>query len=150
MADTKKTEPKTILVDAAHTVVGRLGSYVAKQALAGVHVNIINCEQAIITGKKIWILPHFSRIRDERGQIRHGPYMHRGPDKFVRRTIRGMLPWDKTRGQNAWRRIMCYTGTPAPFKNQKAEAVPRAHVTKLTNLNYITIGQLCKHLGAKL
>ncbi len=144
-----KQEAKKIVIDAADTIVGRMASHAAKHALNGAHVSVINCEKAIITGTRAWILPHHARIRADRGQIRHGPYMHRSADKFVRRIIRGMLPWNKPRGQDAFRRVMCYKGIPPEFKIVKAETIPKAHVTKLTTLNYITVNDLCKHLGAK-
>ena len=149
MADAKPAS-KVVVLDAAHTIAGRVASHAAKHALNGATVSIINCEQAIITGRRKWILPHHARIRAERGQIRHGPYIHRSADKFVRRMVRGMVPFNKRRGQEAFRRIMCYKGVPPDLKSVKAETLPKAHVTKLTTLNYITVDELCKHLGAKL
>jgi large subunit ribosomal protein L13 len=149
MADVKAPEKKLIVIDAAHSIVGRVASHAAKHVLRGSTIAIINCEQAIMTGRRKWILPHIAGIRADRGQIRHGPYMHRAADKFVRRIVRGMLPWNKRRGQEAYRDVMCYIGVPPQYKAVKAETVPKAHVTKLTTLNYITIEELTKHLGAK-
>lgn len=149
MAETKKPG-QSIVLDATSTIVGRLASHAAKQALNGSTVSVINCEKAIMTGRKTWILPTYATIRNERGQIRHGPYYHRRSDMFVRRIIRGMLPWNKQRGQEAFRRIMCYVGVPPQLRDAKAETLPKAHVTKLSTPNFVTIAELCKHLGAKL
>ncbi len=139
-----------IIIDATNTIVGRVGSYAAKQALGGANVKIINAEKAIMTGNKATIFAKYMHVRVERGQIRHGPYMHRGSDRFVRRIVRGMLPFEKTRGQNAYRNVMCYIGVPPELKGAKAEVLgAKANVNKLKTLNYVTISELCKHLGAK-
>lgn len=148
MAD--KQETKSIVIDAADCVVGRIGTYAAKHALAGANVSIVNCEKALMTGNKAFILAKYGHARSDRGQIRHGPYIHRGPDKFVRRIVRGMLPWNKERGQTAFRHVMCYIGVPPELKAVKGEQVKGAHLSKLTTLKYVTIADICKHLGAKL
>lgn len=148
MADEKQT--KKVVIDAADCVVGRLCTHAAKHALGGAHVSIINCEKALMTGSKPFVLAKYGHARSDRGQIRHGPYIHRGPDKFVRRIVRGMLPWNKERGQTAFRHVMCYIGVPPELKDVKGEQVKGSHLSKLRTLNYVTIGDICKHLGAKV
>ncbi|MEK6849545.1 MAG: 50S ribosomal protein L13 [Nanoarchaeota archaeon] len=148
MADEIKATPM-IVIDAADSIVGRFCTHAAIHALKGSNVSIINCEKALMTGSRAWIFAKYGHARSDRGQIRHGPYIHRGSDKFVRRIVRGMLPWSKERGQTAFRRVMCYIGVPPQFKDVKAEQVKGAHLSKLNTLKYIKIGDLCKHLGAK-
>ena len=138
------------VIDATNAIVGRLAVHAAKLALKGETVKIINVEKAIMTGNRAFILSKYSRVRDERGQIRHGPYMDRRSDMFVRRIIRGMLPFEKKPGREAFRRVLCYIGSPHELKDAKHEALEaKANVSKLTNTKYITISELCKHLGAK-
>src|SRR3989338_9925934 len=63
--------------------------------------------------------------RRDRGDPHHGPYHSRLPDRIVRRTIRGMLPYKQERGKKAFARIMCYIGTPKEIEG-KAMQVPGA------------------------
>ncbi|HSU73279.1 MAG TPA: 50S ribosomal protein L13 [Candidatus Binatia bacterium] len=140
----------TITLDATNTIVGRLCSHAAKHALRGDSVNIVNVEKAIMTGSRAFIFGKYTHARVERGQIRHGPYLHRRPDMFVRRIVRGMLPFEKARGKEAFGRVMCYKGVPPDLKDAKAETLgPKTQVAKLINVKYVTIADLCKHLGAK-
>ena len=137
-----------IIIDATNLIVGRLASYVAKKALLGEEVHIINSEKAIISGKKENIFKKFEKRR-EIGDPHHGPYYPRKADILVRRIIRGMLPYKKERGKEAFKRIKCYIGVPKNLEGKKAETLKSAHVSKLPTLKYITIGELSKHLGAK-
>src|SRR4030042_3500372 len=100
-----------IVIDASNLILGRMANFAAKQALLGNEVKIINCEKAVISGKRENVFDEFLNRR-ERGTPRKGPFIHRMPDKIVRRTIRGMLPWKKSRGKEAYRRVMCYYGIP--------------------------------------
>jgi large subunit ribosomal protein L13 len=139
-----------LIIDATNTIVGRLASHAAKAALKGDNVKIVNVEKAIMTGNRAFIFAKYTHARTDRGQIRHGPYTHRRSDMFVRRIVRGMLPFEKPRGKEAFGRVMCYIGVPPELKTAKAETLdPKTQLGKLINLNYVTIGELCKHLGAK-
>lgn len=74
--------------------------------------------------------------------------MTRLPDRFVRRTIRGMLPYKQPKGVAAFKKIRCFMGVPDKFKdipsNEKIKGT-----TQLPNFKFITIGELCKSLGGK-
>ena len=88
----KNKKEDEIVVDASGCVVGRLASFVAKQALLGKNVVVINCEKAVISGKKENILKKYlRRITLGKGRLK-GPYWPRDSDKLLRRIIRGMLP----------------------------------------------------------
>ena len=43
---------KTKYIDADNLILGRMATTAAKSALAGENVVIVNCEKAIVTGKK--------------------------------------------------------------------------------------------------
>jgi large subunit ribosomal protein L13 len=139
-----------IVIDATNSIAGRLGTYAAKQALLGNQVIILNSEKAIMTGDRKKVFAKYQDPITNRGQPTKGPFFRRPSDRFLRRIIRGMLPWTKTRGREAYRRIMCYVGVPEEFKDLKAEKVKGAEIEKLTTLKYVTIQELCKHLGAKV
>ncbi|MBL7148006.1 MAG: 50S ribosomal protein L13 [Nanoarchaeota archaeon] len=135
-----------MIINAENLIVGRLSTYAAKKALLGEKVDIVNCEKAVITGKKQEIIKHYKQKVD-RGTPFKGPFIPRRPDMFVRRIIRGMLPYKKERGKKAFKNIMCYISIPDTFKNEKLETIKKADMGKLTNLKYIQVQDLVKQLG---
>ena len=138
-----------MIIDATDLILGRLATFVAKKALLGEKFDIVNCEKAVITGDRNKIIEkYFGKIR--KGIPLKGPYFPRMPDRFVRRTIRGMLPYKRERGKMAFGNIMCYVGVPDEFKDKKLETVKEANVSKVPNLKYICVGEISKVLGAKL
>ena len=137
-----------IIIDATNKILGRLATQVAKKALLGETINIINCEKAIISGNKKRVFAQY-KIRAKRGIHTKGPFLSRMPDRFVRRTIRGMLPYKKPRGAEAFKRILCYKGIPQQFKDKEITKLEGHGVSKLPYLKYATVGEVCKNLGAK-
>src|SRR3989344_2038509 len=111
-----------MLIDATDLIVGRMGTVVAKKALLGEKVDIINCEKAIVTGSKEQVFARFKQKKDM-GAPLVGPYRSRKSDRLVRRMIRGMMHHRIGRGKEAFKRIMCYTGVPAEFEGKKAETI---------------------------
>jgi large subunit ribosomal protein L13 len=139
-----------INIDATNLIVGRMGSYAAKQALLGYSVNILNCEKAIMTGTPRYNVEKYHYLMRETGQPQKGPFISRLPDRFVKRQLRGMLPKTTPRGLAAWKRIMCYRGIPDDFKNKKLQSLEWANAKKLRTTKQITIQQLCKSLGGNV
>jgi large subunit ribosomal protein L13 len=137
-----------MIIDATNLLLGRMASFVAKKALLGEKVDVINCEKAIISGSKPYVLSKF-KARQARGNTFKGPFYPRKPNMFVRRTIRGMLPYKREKGKNAFEKIKCYIGTPDDLKNKKAEIIKNANIKKLPSLKYMEVGKLCELLGAK-
>jgi len=138
-----------MIIDATDLILGRMAAFAAKKALLGEKVDIINCENIVITGSKAFILSKYKQRR-ERGVPLKGPYIPRMPDRFVRRSIRGMLSYKKPRGKQAFERIMCYLGVPEKFKDKETQTIERANISKVPSLRYIRVGELCRLLGAKL
>ncbi len=135
-----------MILDAKDLIVGRFATVAAKKALLGEKVDIVNCEKAVVTGRKDMVIEKF-RNRRGRGVPLQGPYYPRTPDRLVRRMVRGMLPYKQPRGRDAFKRIMCYTGVPPAFR--EPETIESANIRKLPNVKYVTIGQITKELGAK-
>ncbi|MEM2707667.1 MAG: 50S ribosomal protein L13 [Candidatus Pacearchaeota archaeon] len=134
-----------IVINADGCVVGRLASYVAKQALLGKKIIIVNSEKAIISGKKQNILDKYiNRLQKGRGWQK-GPYWPREAEKILRRIIRGMLPWKKARGKEAFKRIKCFKGVPKEYEGKAIEIKN----LKKEFLNFITLGELEKLLRHK-
>ncbi len=138
-----------IIIDADNQILGRLASYVAKQALLGEVVNVVNAEKAIITGNKAHTLERFRRKRNL-GVPLQGPYFIRKPEMIVKRTIRGMLPYKQEKGRSALKRIMCFRGIPDKLKGKEMHKVPGADSSRLTKARHMTIAEISKELGAKI
>ncbi len=130
-------------------ILGRLAAEVAKQVLQGEDVVVINCEKTFISGKKAVVIGQEKAKRLRKGYPLKAAKFSRLPDRAARRTIRGMLPWRTARGQEAFRHVMCHVGVPAEYQGKASISIPTASYKKLPNLNYITLGEVCKSLGGK-
>lgn len=110
-----------LFLDAEGSTLGRLASYAAKQALLGNEVDVLNCEKAIVSGRKEDVIEDYK----ERRQLNtikptKGPFFSKHPERIMKRTIRGMLPdFRQGRGKIAWRKVKCYIGIPDEFKKEK-------------------------------
>ena len=136
-----------MIIDAKDAVLGRLGTYVAKQLLLGSNVEVVNCEEAVVSGKKHAILENYIRRIDRKAPTK-GPYLYRRPDFFVKRTIRGMLPFKRTRGRDAFKNVKCHIGVPDNLKNERATAL-EANASGLHSTDYLKVKDICKALGWK-
>ena len=137
-----------MIIDAKDLIVGRMATFVAKKALLGEKIDIVNSEQAIMTGARKSIFARY-KVKREMGQVLHGPYIMRKPDRFVKRLIRGMLPYKQEKGRKAFESIKCHVGIPEEFKDKEMQTVKFASVSKLTSLKYTTVKNICKFMGAK-
>lgn len=137
-----------MIINAENLILGRLATTVAKKSLLGEEISLVNCEKTVITGDKKEILAQY-REKRARGQVFHGPYIDRRCDRFVKRAIRGMLPYKQEKGRNAFARIRCYSRIPEAFKDKEMETVKGANLSKVSNLKYITIKELCRSIGGK-
>ncbi len=136
-------------LDATNLVLGRLATVAAKKALLGEKVNIVNCEKAVITGTKGHVVDIYKR-KNKMGAPSTGPHQPKMPDRFVKRTIRGMLPYKKPRGSKAYKNIMCHIGIPDELKDKKFDTIKEANVAKMKNIQYGSVGKICEILGANL
>ena len=133
------------LIDATQLILGRMASNVARRLLRGERIIIINAEKAVISGKRL------SRVKEAKAflEIGHpgkGPYHVRRPDQILRRTIRGMLPRKKPKGQGAYRRLRVFIGVPEELKGKETQTIPEAHAGKL-KCAYLTLGELAREIG---
>jgi len=144
----KKFTQKKIIIDAEDAILGRLSSEVAKLLLEGNKVDIINCEKAIISGKKASILKETLNMHKKHtlSNPRRGPFHPKRPDRIVRRTVRGMLPMKKPKGRSAYHRLLTHIGIPETVKTEEVNKPKYADGNKLT-CQYITVGELCKEFG---
>ena len=136
----------TTIIDASGAVLGRLSTFTAKRLLKGEEIAVVNSEKAIISGRKSSIKNRYKVKRDV-GTYRKGPFFPRMPDQIVKRTIRGMIPYQTPHGRTAFKRLKCYIGIPKELEGKKFESIKDAE--KLP-VDYVTIEELSKSLGAKI
>lgn len=134
-----------MVIDATGLILGRMASTIAKQLLQGETVIVVNAEKAAISGKRLSVLKEKKEFL-EIGHFRKGPYHRRRPDQIVRRTIRGMLPRKKPKGQQAYRRLKVFLQLPEEIKGKEIQTIPQASVENL-KCPYITVGELAKGIG---
>ena len=144
-----------LLIDASNQILGRFCSQVAKKALLGENIVIINAKNAIISGTKRDIHEKYLEKLNisTATNPRRGPFWPRRPDRFMRNVIDKMLPRKKLRGKQAIRRVHVYIGDiPDRFKNRYQKLVPleidNADRKRLSYYNkYITLENLCSRIG---
>ncbi len=134
-----------MIIDATDLIVGRLTSIVAKKAILGEKIDIINAEKAVITGTRQQIVDHYKHKRS-RGGPTFGPFIPKKEDRFVRRIIRGMLPHKQEKGRKAFRNVMCHIGVPEEFQNKKAESFPEIHISQTKSINHVSVHEVCRLL----
>ena len=72
-----------VVVDATGLVVGRMATFVAKQAINGNDVHIVNAEKAIIVGASKKAIQDHYLFKRQVGTQRKGPFFPREPDQGV-------------------------------------------------------------------
>ena len=137
-----------MIIDAKDAILGRLSTYAAKQVLLGNTLDVINCEECVISGRKHAIINEYIR-RLHRKAPTKAPYFYRRPDMLVKRTIRGMIPFKRARGRYAYKNIKCHIGVPESLRNEKALTVENAGAEKLHSADYLKIKDICRATGGK-
>ncbi len=135
------------IIDGEGHILGRLASEVAKEFLKEKEkkIAIVNAERVIISGSKEAILKEYKERKD-RGSKEKGPFFPKMPDRIVKRTIRGMLPYKRARGREALSRLKVYLGIPEEYEKEKREKVENASVERLSR-KYVTLGEVSEKLG---
>jgi len=136
---------RTSVIDATNLILGRMSSIIAKRLLKGEKIIIVNAEKAVISGKRK------NKIREAKeflsvGHPWKGPFHPRRPDRIIRRTIRGMLPYKQPKGKLAYKRLRVYIGVPEELQTVEKETLKEAHASKL-RCPYFTVAELAKEIG---
>jgi large subunit ribosomal protein L13 len=132
-----------VVVDAGDCILGRVASRVAKRALSGERVAVVNAERAVITGREEDIVSKY-RKRIDVGSDR-GPAYPRRPDMVFKRAVRGMLPHKKPHGREAYENVRVYVGNPNDYE---AERLDGTTLDRLSNIRFVHLGDISETLGA--
>ncbi|MDI6723558.1 MAG: 50S ribosomal protein L13 [Methanobacterium sp.] len=139
-----------MIIDGEGLVLGRLASTVSKKLLNGEKIVVLNAEKIVISGTKEWAYARYKQ-RVDRASIsnprRMGPKYPRRPDDIFRRTVRGMLPYRKTTGREAFKGLKVYVGVPQEFEDAEVFKVQDAQPKNIKKS--IELGEVSRLLGAK-
>jgi large subunit ribosomal protein L13 len=139
------TKSPITFVNAEGLIVGRMCSKVAKRLLNGEEVIILNSEKAVFSGKKKSKVLE-AHIFLEVGAPMRGPFHYRRPDRFLRKTVRGMVPYRLPKGKAAYKRLKVFMGVPIEFKDQTMITFDEAQSINLKGPHF-TLGELAKEIG---
>ncbi len=152
-------EATTFVYNAEDKVLGRLASVVAKQLISAkkagedTRVIIVNAEKAIVTGKRSSVLSDY-RAKYELNHPRKGPFFPRMPDQILKRTVRGMLPYQKnSSGRNALKSLRVEIGTPSDLSGDLPDGCEWGDSTKIDRPlpeRFVRLGDISKELGVKV
>ena len=147
----------TLVYDARDKILGRLASQVAKQLISArkngheQRVIIYNAEHAIVSGPRTQVLSRYYK-KYKLNHARKGPFFPRMPDQILKRTVRGMLPYQKnSSGRGALRDLRVLIGQPT---NISEEELPEDHAWGETDsierplpLKFVRLGEISSSLG---
>ena len=133
-----------VVVDARDCILGRVASQVAERALDGERVAVVNAERTVVTGREEQIK---EKYLDRRGHgSDRGPHYPKRPDRIFKRSIRGMLPYKRPRGREAFENVRVYVGNPY----EEAERLEDTSLDRLSNIRFVSLGEISESLGANV
>jgi large subunit ribosomal protein L13 len=139
-----------MIIDGEGLIMGRLASTVSKMLLNGENITILNAEKILISGTKEWAYARYKQ-RVDRASISNprkmGPKYPRRPDDIFRRTVRGMIPYRKTSGREAFKGLKVFVGIPQEFEGAEIFKLEEAKPKNI--IKSIELGTISKLLGAK-
>jgi large subunit ribosomal protein L13 len=139
------TKTSVALVNADGLIVGRMASQVAKRLLNGETVIIVNAEKAVLSGKKKSKVAEAKEFL-EVGSPMRGPFHYRRPDRMLRKTVRGMLPFKQPKGKQAYKKLKVFMGVPEDLKGQQMITLKEAQAAKLKGPHF-TLAEMAKEVG---
>lgn len=140
-----------VVVEARDCILGRVASQVAELALDGDRVAVVNAERAVVTGNEDDVLERYHGRR-EMGSDR-GPYYPKRPDRIFKRAVRGMLPYERQRGRDAFENVRVYVGNPTGVEaaaETEPEVLDGTSLDRLSNIKFVSLGEISDHLGANV
>ncbi len=142
---------KPIVIDATNLILGRMLSYAAKRAIEGQQVIILNVSKAVISGGKRNIVQRAKTKLSTRSLLSQdkGPIHPRRPDNYARRALRGMLPFKKPSGKEAYKRVSVYFDTPSRYAQEPRQTIPGAQASKL-KCRFILLEEYSKEIGGRI
>ncbi|MEM1627871.1 MAG: 50S ribosomal protein L13 [Desulfurococcaceae archaeon] len=142
-------EKKELYIDATNQILGRLASIVAKKLLEGYKVYVVNVEKSIVSGERNRVINGYKlyfKVRTHLNPEKYGVRRPRNPINIFKRAVRGMLPMDKPKGREAFKRLKAYIGVPPEMSNTEFTRFPEADASRLKG-RYITVAEIALAMG---
>ena len=149
-------EATTFVYNAEDKILGRLASTVAKQLISAkkagedTRVIIVNAEKAIVSGKRTSVMSDY-RKKYELNHARKGPFFPRMPDQILKRTVRGMLPYQKnSSGRAALKALRVEIGTPTDLSGDLPDGCEWGDSSKIERPlpeRFVRLSDISKELG---
>lgn len=142
-------EGKTVVIDAENTILGRMCTIIAKLLLEGYRVYVVNAEKAVVSGERRRVIEGyklFLEVRTHRNPYKRGIRRPRTPINIIKRTVRGMLPKENTKGFQAIRRLKVFVGVPKELSSLPRIRIEGASVSRLGG-KYVYLGEIARELG---
>ena len=131
-----QVQRKWYIIDATGKSVGRVAAQAAsilrgKEKVTytphvdcGDHVIVINCDKAVLTGKKLENKVYYRHTGWIGGlkEVKAGTMMNETPEKVMELAVKGMVP-DNTIGREALTRLRVYAGAEHPHAAQQPEVI---------------------------
>ena len=142
---------KEYIIDCDSRILGRLATHTASLLLKGNKVALVNAEKAAISGHGRDIVASYKQKVEwvDKANPEHSPYWSRRPDFFVKRVIRGMLPFKQPRGKEAYKRLTVYVGVPAGIGKESFDKIAIKSMRE-TYEGAMTVKQLSASLGYRV
>jgi large subunit ribosomal protein L13 len=139
---------ETLYVDGTHAVLGRIASLIAKEAMIGKKIVLLNCDKIVMTGQvENTLRDYIDQMKTIKGRHK-GPFWPRHADTIVRRSIRGMIPHKKASGAEIFKRIEVYVGIPKEYANAKLHVFDKAKMKESTS-RFMTVGKLAEMISRR-
>ena len=135
------------VIDGDGLILGRMASIVAKRLMAGEAIDIVNAEKIVVSGKRKMIIEREKEFLNV-GGFGKGPIHYRQPHRYVRKTIRGMLPHRKTVGKNAFHRLRVHIGVPEELEAAEKQTIKGVNAENLRR-RFVTVGEIAEAIGWK-
>lgn len=124
-----------------------MASAIAPRLLKGERIDIVNAENAVITGNRESIFEKY--FRRYHATIKGNPYIQgpkfqRRADRIVSFAVRGMLPYKRKTGKEAYKNLRVHVGNP---ENAQTEKIPGA--VNRTN-KFIRVAEISEAYGVKV
>jgi large subunit ribosomal protein L13 len=135
------------VIDGDGLILGRMASLVARRLLAGEIIEIVNAEKIVVSGKRKMVVDKELEFLNVGGHEK-GPVHYRQPNRIVRKTIRGMLPYRKPMGKKAFSHLRVHIGVPDELAAVEKQSIPEVHSDNLSR-KFVTVGEIAEAIGWK-
>lgn len=135
------------VIDGENAILGRLASLVAQKILAGENIAIVNAEKMIILGEPNTTVKKYKRktkIKTKSNPLR-GPFFPKTTTEIVKRAVRGMIPYKKSNGKMAYKRLRVYAEIPKELLEAEKIVVKESMKDNL-QCKYMTVETLANRL----